>query len=246
VKEDLNAYLPAYTEAFPYHWDETLLLRAYSGKLLDQLHALAPRRMLSLGIGGQMVSRALIEAFGHTEYHLVEGSDEIIARYREEIRPPASVQIHHDYFENVQFPDDHFDAIEMGFVLEHVDDPRLILERFRASLTSGGLLFVAVPNGRSLHRLLGQSAGLMDDVYSLSAADRELGHKRYFDATTIAQLVGSCGYRIVHRYGLVLKPLTTSQLLSLALDSRIEQALIDVAYDLPDIANGTLLIAERA
>ena len=245
MNEDLNAYKAAYTAEFPYHWDEELLLKAYANKIVEKLAHLRKVRMLSLGIGGQRVSRTIREQLDIAQYHIVEGSRDIIARYRAETSPPSNIVIHHAYFENIQF-DEPFDAIEMGFVLEHVDDPGLVLRKFRSLLKPGGTLLVAVPNARSLHRLLGQAAGFMQDLYSLSQYDRELGHKRYFDSDTIAQLVESSGYVIADKLGLVLKPLTTSQLQKLALDERVENALIDVGYANPDITNGILLIAHPA
>jgi hypothetical protein len=80
----------------------------------------------------------------------------------------------------------------------------------------------------------------------LSRYDLELGHKRYFDSESIAELVRASGYTLLDKFGLVLKPLTTAQLQQLALGERIERALIDVGYDHPDIANGILLVARPA
>jgi 2-polyprenyl-3-methyl-5-hydroxy-6-metoxy-1,4-benzoquinol methylase len=245
MNEDLNAYKAAYTEQFPYHWDEELLLKAYARKIVEKLQTLSDIRILSLGIGGQTVSRTIREQIDIAEYHILEGSEEIIARYRHETSPPPRVTIHHTYFEDTHFTHP-FDAIEMGFVLEHVDDPGLILRKFRQFLKPGGVLFAAVPNARSLHRLLGHSAGFLHDLYALSQYDLELGHKRYFDAQSITQLVEEAGYVISEKLGLVLKPLTTAQLQQLALTERIENALIDVGYKNPDITNGILLIAKPA
>jgi 2-polyprenyl-3-methyl-5-hydroxy-6-metoxy-1,4-benzoquinol methylase len=245
MSEDLNAYKAAYTEQFPYHWDEELLLKAYAKKIVEHLGQRGKIRVLSLGIGGQTVSRTIREEIDVAEYHILEGAEEIIARYREETSPPKNVVIHHTYFETAQFAEP-FDAIEMGFVLEHVDDPGSILRKFRAFLKPGGLLFAAVPNARSLHRLLGRSAGFMEDLYALSQYDLELGHKRYFDAQSIVKLVEDSGYSVLERRGLVIKPLTTSQLRQLELSERIDNAFIDVGYEHPDIANGVLLIARPA
>ena len=245
MQEDLNAYQGAYTEQFPYHRDEEALLAAYARKIVERLQGQRALRVLSLGIGGQRVSQAIRDRLDVTDYHILEGSADIIARYRAETSPPAHVTIHHTYFEQAHF-DRPFDAIEMGFVLEHVDDPGLILRRFRAFLKPAGILFAAVPNARSLHRLLGHSAGLLTDLYALSQYDRELGHKRYFDSDSISRLVEDSGYAILDKVGLVLKPLTTSQLQQLSLAPGIENALIDVGYGLPDICNGVLLTARPA
>jgi 2-polyprenyl-3-methyl-5-hydroxy-6-metoxy-1,4-benzoquinol methylase len=245
MQEDLNAYKDAYTPQFPYHGDEELLLTAYAMRIVERLRDQRSLRVLSLGIGGQRISQAIREQLDVTDYHILEGSEDIISRYRTETSPPAHVSIHHTYFEQAHF-EQPFDAIEMGFVLEHVDDPGLILRRFRAFLKPGGVLFAAVPNARSLHRLLGHSAGFLPDLGTLSQYDRELGHKRYFDSNSISCLVEESGYVILERAGLVLKPLTTAQLQQLSLGPDIEKAFIDVGYDFPDICNGILLTAQPA
>lgn len=245
MTENLDAYKSAYTPDFPYHHDEELLLQAYSEKIISSLAGRRGLRVLSLGIGGQTVSMTLRGMLDIAEYHIVEGSGAIIATYRESTSPPANVIIHHDRFETIHLEGD-FDAIEMGFVLEHVDDPTRILHRFRAFLKPDGMLFTAVPNARSLHRLLGHAAGLLPDLYALSPSDLELGHKRYFDARTFEEAVGTAGYTITQRHGLVLKPLSTAQLRSMDFPAAVERAFIDVGYSLPDISNGIMLTATPA
>lgn len=245
MTENLDAYKSAYTPDFPYHHDEELLLQAYSGKIVSSLAGLRGLRVLSLGIGGQTVSMTLRDKLDIAEYHIVEGSGAIIATYREATSPPANVIIHHDRFETVLLEGD-FDAIEMGFVLEHVDDPIRILRRFREFLKPDGMLFTAVPNAQSLHRLLGHAAGLLPDLYTLSPSDLDLGHKRYFDARTFEEVVSTAGYTITQRHGLVLKPLSTAQLRSLNFPAAVERAFVDVGYSLPDICNGIMLTATPA
>lgn len=243
--EDLDAYKTAYTPQFPYHHDEELLLRAYSEKIVGRLKRRQDLHVLSLGIGGRTVSTTLRRELDIAEYHIIEGSGEIIAAYREATSPPENVIIHHARFETVALQGG-FDAIEMGFVLEHVDDPGQILRRFRGFLKPRGILFTAVPNARSLHRLLGHAAGLLSDLYSLSPSDLELGHKRYFDAQSFEQTVTDAGYSVTERYGLVLKPLAAAQLRLLDLPPTTERAFIDVGYPLPDICNGVMLTATPA
>lgn len=70
------------------------------------------------------------------------------------------------YFEEYS-PDEKFDVIIMGFVLEHVDNPDLILERYRHFLKPGGRLYIAVPNAKSLNRRLDLSLALSKTFIAL-------------------------------------------------------------------------------
>jgi SAM-dependent methyltransferase len=135
------------------------------------------------------------------------------------------------------------DAVEMGFVLEHVADPDRLVRRYAGFLAKGGLAAIAVPNARSLHRLVGQRAGLLDDLYRLSEHDLALGHRRYFDLGSLKRLVEGAGLRIGACEGILLKCLTTGQLSRLGLDERVLEAFCEIGADHPDIANSIYLEA---
>jgi 2-polyprenyl-3-methyl-5-hydroxy-6-metoxy-1,4-benzoquinol methylase len=131
----------------------------------------------------------------------------------------------------------------MGFVLEHVDDPALIVRRFTRFLQPGGVIGMAVPNARSLHRLIGHEAGLLQDMYALSEHDRALGHKRYFDLHSFRELAQAQGLVVKRARGIMLKPVTTSQLAALNLPESVMTALCKVGDALPDVANGMYIEA---
>lgn len=245
---DLDDFLGAYSPDFKYRLDNELMLKAYAARVEARVRAARPRRVLSLGIGHRIVSGrlvALLEEGVVGEYTVVEGSETLASRFRQEARPRrGSLEIVRARFEEY-VASAPFYAVEMGFVLEHVEDPALVLARFRDSLAPAGMLFVAVPNARSLHRRLGQAAGLLPDLHALSEFDRQLGHRRYFDLATVTRMVEGAGYRITARHGLVLKPLTTQQLLDVRLPPDVWDAFIQVGYDLPDAANAIYLEATR-
>ena len=66
---------------------------------------------------------------------------------------PPGLELLQGFFETFEHPA-RFDIIEAGFILEHVDDPAVVLKRLHQFLAPGGRIFIAVPNARSLHRLL--------------------------------------------------------------------------------------------
>lgn len=198
--------------------------------------------MLELGLGHGFSTAFFAQAF--ERYMVVEGSPEMIARFRENFEVP-SLEIVESYFENFQ-TDERFDAIGMGFVLEHVDDPALVLRRFSQFLAPGGSVFIAVPNAEALHRRFGHAAGMLPDMTALSAADLEFGHQRYFTVQTLRDLVDSVGLSVIKTEGLLLKPITTRQLVELDLDERILQGMLKVGVDYPELCNSILMQVGRA
>ena len=60
--------------------------------------------------------------------------------------------------ENLHFPDNHFDAVCMSHVIEHVHDPARLLQECHRILKPGGRLSLITPNAQSLcHRMFGSS-----------------------------------------------------------------------------------------
>jgi 2-polyprenyl-3-methyl-5-hydroxy-6-metoxy-1,4-benzoquinol methylase len=241
MEKSLDQHAPAYEPSFKYHDENHLMLAAYARQMLARLEEQEARRILGLGIGHQVVVRALCDFARRMsgKYTVVEGSEAIAQRLLAsgpELQG-AHLEVVCSLFEAFSSPE-KFDAIEMGFVLEHVDDPRGVLERFRDMLASHGVLFVAVPNARSLHRQLGHAAGLLADMFQLSEHDRVLGHQHYYDLSRLERLLEETGFRVRARKGLLLKPFTTDQLGRLQLPKQAVDALITVGYELPEMCNG--------
>jgi 2-polyprenyl-3-methyl-5-hydroxy-6-metoxy-1,4-benzoquinol methylase len=233
-----------YGADFPYHDENLLMLDWYASRLERTLRERRARRLLSLGIGHQVVSRRLASLLGSAldAYTIVEGSQARIDELAGSGELAGGVEVVRGYFEEYR-PQQAVDAVEMGFVLEHVADPALLLARYQGFLAPGGLLAIAVPNARSLHRLVGERAGLLDDLYRLSEHDLAVGHRRYFDRDRLVALVRGAGLRVLACEGILLKPFTTGQLERLGLDARVTRALLSVGADYPDIANALYLEA---
>jgi SAM-dependent methyltransferase len=243
--KDLDQHT-GYRPEFKFHEENLGMLSWYAQRLSAALLDAGARSLLSLGIGHQVVSRRLLSELSGTlqRYTIVEGSAARIAEFGETAPLPDFVQIEHAYFEEFT-PGEELDAIEMGFVLEHVEDPRLVLRRYAGFLKPGGVLVVVVPNARSLHRLIGHEAGFLDDVYRLSSEDLELGHRRYFDLTSLRALVADAGLEVRAAEGILLKPLTTAQLQRLALPPAVTEAFFKVGVSHPEIANAIYLETTR-
>ena len=86
---------------------------------------------------------------------------------------------------------------------------------------------------------------MLPDMTTLSKSDLEFGHQRYFTLETLKFLVQSCGLTVVKTEGLLLKPITTRQMVDLHLDDRILQAMLKVGVDYPELCNAILMQVGR-
>lgn len=236
----LDAHLDAYRGNVLYDFDNSILLHWYPKRIL----ALAPEAasLLELGLGHGFSTPHFAQAV--RRHVVLEGSPAVIAHFRES-HPGCATEVREIYFEEFD-SDERFDVIVMGFVLEHVDDPRSLLARYRRFLAPGGRLFAAVPNMASMNRRLGQLAGLLPDLAQLSTNDILLGHKRYFSVESLTTQLREAGYEVDRVEGIYLKPLTTTQMVSLQLSPNIIDALCRLGIDYPELCCGILAEARAA
>ena len=219
--------------------ENDLILNWYPGRILKRLAQERMGSILELGIGHGYTTKLFNE---HFERHVVvEGSPVVIEQFRQNYQL-ESIEIIESYFEAFD-TDEKFDVILMGFVLEHVDDPGLVLERFSKFLSPDGRVFIAVPNAKSMNRRVGLAAGKIDDIYSLNENDVALGHQRQFCLDTLKELLAASGYDCVWEEGIYLKPLPLGYLQTMPEFDENMQALLEVGVDFPELSVGLLIEA---
>jgi len=230
----LDKHVAAYQRDNLYDFDNEILLTWYPLRVLH--HAGAARSLLELGLGHGYTIDIFSRSF---ERHVVlEGSPAVISNFYDK-HTECRTAIVETWFENFT-TEERFDVIVMGFILEHVDDPVLILRRFREFLAPDGRMFVAVPNAEVLNRRLGHLAGLLDDVTTLSEHDHLLGHQRFYTVDTLSADIARAGCGVDRLEGIYLKPFTTCQIVSLQLDRKVIEALCAVGIDYPELSCGLL------
>lgn len=234
----LDQFVPAYGTGFGYSFDNTILLHWYPRRVMS----LCPQggRLLELGIGHGFSTQCFSEHFAR--HVVIDGSAAVIDKFRTQY-PQSKAEVVRAFFEEFE-TEERFDVIVMGFVLEHVADPALLLHRFRRFLAPGGRCFVTVPNGESLHRRIGHAAQLLEDMMAPGDGDRQLGHIRLYSVASLARELELANYRVVRQEGILLKPLTTAQLISLNLDNNIIEAMCAVGIDYPELSCALLAEVE--
>ncbi len=217
-----------------YDFDNDILLNWYPQRIINSLSHEAS--LLELGLGHGHTVKYFADSF--KSYRILEGSRQVIQQFRTH-HNDRNVSIVETFFEDFA-TSEKFDVISMGFILEHVSDPKAILKQYREFLSPNGRLYIAVPNAAVLNRRVGMLAGLLDDMTTLSDHDYVLGHKRYYTVDSLKDDIQASGFCVERLEGIYLKPLTTKQMIGLNLDERVIRALCHVGIDYPELSCGIL------
>lgn len=98
-----------------------------------------------------------------------------------------------DFFENIEYEDNFFDAVNMNMVLEHVYDPCFVIKKINNIMKKGGELMISVPD------IAGFEAKIYKQYfYSLHVPE----HLHHFSPKTITKLLEKNGFkveRIIHQ-----------------------------------------------
>jgi len=236
---NLDNNVNAYKKEFQYDFDNNIMLKYYPKRIIEKL---SQGSFLELGLGH---GYTIDEFLKHVDkYTILEGSNAVIEKFKS-CEPDLfkKINIIETYFENFE-TNEKYNNIIMGFILEHVENPDLILEKYKNLLTKNGKIFIAVPNAESLHRQIGFYSGLMDNLQRLSESDLLLGHKRYYNIKELKDLAQRHDMKISNIEGIFLKPFTTSQLKSLNVSSAIIKGMLDVGKKYPELSNAILMELE--
>jgi 2-polyprenyl-3-methyl-5-hydroxy-6-metoxy-1,4-benzoquinol methylase len=192
--------------------------------------------VLELGPAEGVMTEVLARDFDRLT--LVDGSEQFCESLRE--RYPEATVIR-SLFEDFT-PDGKFDAIILGHVLEHVEDPSELLARVAGWLKPGGSVYGAVPNARSLHRQAAVMLGMLGEEHEMNDTDRHHGHRRVYDPESFRHDFLAAGMKIKLFGGYWLKPLSNAQLDETWTPEMVE-AFMALGERYPDIAGEIYVIA---
>jgi 2-polyprenyl-3-methyl-5-hydroxy-6-metoxy-1,4-benzoquinol methylase len=173
---------------------------------------------------------------------LIEGSSLFCIDLRRRF-PQANTT--HCLFEEFE-PNELFDNIILGHVLEHVEDPVDILSRAKRWLKPGvGRIFGAVPNARSLHRQAAVIMGILREEDALNEMDIHHGHRRVFNPESFRNAFSQAGLKIEIFGGYWMKPVSNAQIEATWTPEMLEAFMV-LGERYPDIAGEIYIVATRS
>ena len=192
-----NAYLAdfysQYIDAKDFEeWNETsLYVHGFYLSLIEKY--IKPGKLIDIGCGnGHLMKAALNRGWSVHGYDI----DDATTR---KVMERLGVTIDSGNFFAAKLGSD-YDLITMHQVLEHLKNPNEYLEKVHSLIKSGGFLFVAVPNIKSL------SSRIKSWQEKIGLRKRNVGkhydtshHLSYFEPKTIVTLLKQHGFKVVYK-----------------------------------------------
>ncbi len=177
----------------------------------------------------------------------IEASDVAIAEARAMLGD--KVKYVNALFEEAKLPR-RYDNIVLTHVLEHLDDPVLVLKRINDEwLAEGGRFFLVCPNANAPSRQIAVKMGLISHNAAVTPAEAQHGHRRTYALDTLERDAVEAGLKVVHRSGIFFKPLANFQWDRLLQTDIISREYLEGCYELgqqyPDLCASIFLLCKR-
>ncbi len=181
VLDAYDTYLPVNTDEIDSWQNMIAPVVDISAKLVLENTKTQGRRLLDIGCGYGF----FLNKMAQLEWQ-VEGI-EVSKPGRDYARQELGLCIHPKPLETMAFPSEHFDAVTLFYVIEHVLDPGLILKEVYRILKPNGMLLLRWPHSTPLVKVLGPLARKFD-IYHTPF------HLYDFNPTAMQKLVAQSGF----------------------------------------------------
>jgi 2-polyprenyl-3-methyl-5-hydroxy-6-metoxy-1,4-benzoquinol methylase len=177
----------------------------------------------------------------------VEASDAAIEEARKKLG--NKVKFVNSLFETVTLPN-RYDNIVLTHVLEHLDDPVLVLKRINDEwLAKDGRFFLVCPNANAPSRQIAVKMGLITHNSAVTPAEAGHGHRCTYSLDTLERDAVAAGLKVVYRSGIFFKALANFQWDRLLQTDIISKEYLEGCYKLgqqyPDLCSSIFLMCER-
>lgn len=152
-------------------------------------------------------------------------------------------------FEKVTLPK-RYNNIILTHVLEHLDDPILVLKRVNYEwLAEDGRFFLVCPNANAPSRQIAVKMGVITHNAAVTADEAKHGHQRTYTLDTLERDATIAGLQVVHRSGIFFKALANFQWDRLLRTDIISREYLEGCYKLgqqyPDLCSSIFLMCEK-
>ncbi|MBO1057311.1 MAG: class I SAM-dependent methyltransferase [Dolichospermum sp. JUN01] len=177
----------------------------------------------------------------------VEASNEAIDIAKKELG--EKVKFINSTFETATLPR-KYENIVLTHVLEHLDDPILVMKRINDEwLSDTGRFFLVCPNANAPSRQIAVKMGSISHNSAVTTAEAEHGHRITYTFDTLERDAKAAGLNVIHRSGIFFKALANFQWDRLLSTDIISPEYLEGCYQLgqqyPDLCSSIFLMCEK-
>lgn len=239
-KEFLNKI---YTEYHLNDEPQTQVMREFAYKIIKP-YLNEEGVGLELGCSDGYFTEMLASQIKHLD--VLDGSINFVEQAR--ARGIKNATYIHSLFEEFD-PETKYDFVFASYIMEHVLEPKLVLDMVHRVLKPNGILYIVVPNSRALSRQLALHMGLYENLKQLSENDLKFGHRRVYDRVYLNRDIDSSGFINISEGGIMLKILADFQMDKLINLEILQQAQLDGLFKLgmeyPDLCGSLFSICKK-
>ncbi|MEC7641804.1 MAG: class I SAM-dependent methyltransferase [Nitrospinota bacterium] len=118
---------------------------------------------------------------------------EIDAEASRYVNEELGITCHNRFLDDIGFPDNRFDAIILDQVLEHAEEPKVLLTSLQRIIHPEGLIYIGVPNiDSAIIKILGKNHRHFNGW----------GHLNYFTVQSLDRITEATGFEKIESYTL--------------------------------------------
>ncbi len=242
-KRDYNKeYKDTSDHKYAYHFDN--LMRRYMMQTFTPYIKNNKSRALEMGCFKGEFTEILTTYFDNIT--VIEASDELVAYTKK--RVSKKVKFVCSTFEAYSSKE-KFDYIFLMHTLEHLDNPKEVLQKVSSWLSDDGALYLVCPNANAPSRQIAVKMGLISHNAAVTLSEKEHGHRKTYSLDTLEEEVTHTGLTVTNRGGIFFKPLANFQFDKLINTKILTQAFLDGCYKLgmayPDLCASIYLVCKK-
>ena len=204
--------------------------------VLEQMRKYPHESILEVGCGMFPLFQYIAE--GYKNYYIVEPSEAFAENAKKIMETEgisqSEVEIYTAFFEDTvaKFENINFDFVVCSSLLHEIPNEKIFLQSLSNVAKENTVIHINVPNALSIHRLIAEAAGMIDNVYEKSLTQKQLQQRTIYNLDNLQKVVEENGFEVIDKGSYFIKPFTHKQMAQMLEYDIINDKVLDGLWNL--------------